>query len=60
LVEKINADVLRILSNQEVQDRLRSLELAPLGMSVTDTAVFIKDEAVLWARVIRDANVQGE
>ena len=60
LVEKINADVLSILSNQEVQDRLRALELAPLGMSVADTAAFIKDEAVLWAGVIRDAKVQGE
>ena len=33
---------------------------AGLGMSVADTAAFIKDEAVLWAGVIRDAKVQGE
>jgi hypothetical protein len=35
-------------------------KFAPLGMSVADTAAFIKDEAVLWARVIRDAKVQGD
>jgi tripartite-type tricarboxylate transporter receptor subunit TctC len=60
LAAKINADVLDVLSQREVQDRLRQLELAAAGMNVRDTEAFIKDEARVWGNVIREANVQGE
>jgi tripartite-type tricarboxylate transporter receptor subunit TctC len=57
---RINADVLDILSQQDVKDKLRELELAPAGMSVADTEAFIKEEAALWGKVIRDADVRNE
>jgi tripartite-type tricarboxylate transporter receptor subunit TctC len=60
LVMKINADVLQILAEREVQDRLRELELAPAGMTVANTETFIREETALWSTVIRDANVQNE
>jgi len=60
LASKINADVLAVLSVRDVQEKLQQLELTPAGMNVPETEAFIKEEATLWGKVIRDANVQGE
>ena len=60
LASKINADVLDVLSQREVQEKLRQLELTPAGLNVSDTEAFLKEEATVWGKVIRDASVQGE
>src|SRR6478672_9073374 len=54
LASKINADVLDVLSQREVQEKLRQLELTPAGLNVSDTEAFIKEEATVWGKVIRD------
>jgi tripartite-type tricarboxylate transporter receptor subunit TctC len=60
LIAKINADVLDILQQQYVKDKLREWQLTPEGSSPADTAKFLRDETVLWNKVIKDASVEPE
>jgi tripartite-type tricarboxylate transporter receptor subunit TctC len=60
LIAKINADAVDVLSQPDVQQRLRQIELLPGGGSAADTQRFIGEEAALWGKVIKDANVEAE
>jgi tripartite-type tricarboxylate transporter receptor subunit TctC len=60
LINRINRDVVEILKRPDVQDKLRELELTPAGGTPAETAAFIKAEAVLWDKVIRDGKVEAE
>jgi hypothetical protein len=48
---KINADVLDVRSQRDIQDKLGQLQLTPASMTVPDTEAFIKEEATLYGRV---------
>jgi len=57
LAARINRDVVDILKSQQIGDKLRELRLEPGGTSQAETAAFFADEAELWGKVIRQANI---
>jgi tripartite-type tricarboxylate transporter receptor subunit TctC len=57
LAEKINRDVVDILKEPEIADKLRALRLDPMGGTTADMAKFIADETKLWDRVITQAHI---
>jgi len=57
LAGKINQDVVQIINSKEISDKLRELRLEPGATSPTDTAKFFAEEAELWGRVIKQANI---
>jgi tripartite-type tricarboxylate transporter receptor subunit TctC len=59
LIGRVNTDVVEILGRRDVRLRLEELELSPAPMNPANTAAYIDQEHALWARVIKDANVQG-
>jgi tripartite-type tricarboxylate transporter receptor subunit TctC len=57
LAEKINRDVVDILRQPEIDEKLRALRLDPMGGTTADAAKFIADETKLWDRVITQAHI---
>jgi tripartite-type tricarboxylate transporter receptor subunit TctC len=57
LADKINADVVAILKKPEIDQKLKTLRLDPMGGSPADAAKFFADETALWGRVIREAHI---
>ena len=60
LAARINRDVVEILSNKDISDKLRELRLDPGATSPADTAKFFAEEADLWSKVIRQANITAQ
>jgi tripartite-type tricarboxylate transporter receptor subunit TctC len=57
LAQKINHDVVEILQEPEIIEKLRALRLDPMGGTTVEAAKFIADETQLWDRVITQAHI---
>jgi tripartite-type tricarboxylate transporter receptor subunit TctC len=57
LTAKINQDAVQIINSKEISDKLRELRLDPGATSSADTAKFFAEEADLWGKVIKQANI---
>ena len=53
IVEKIQAEVSRILNLPDVSARLQKLGILASGMSTADTEAFLRAEMTKWADVVR-------
>jgi len=60
LAARINRDVVEILNSRNIGDKLRELRLEPGATSPADTAAFFAEEAELWSKVIRQANITAQ
>jgi tripartite-type tricarboxylate transporter receptor subunit TctC len=60
LAERINHDVVDVLGNPDVGDKLRDLSLDPGATSRADTAKFFAEETALWSGVIKQAKIEPQ
>jgi tripartite-type tricarboxylate transporter receptor subunit TctC len=60
LIEKISADVARIVATPEIQERILSQASEPVGNRPEEYAAFIGAEIVKWRAVIKQANIKAE
>jgi len=60
VAEKLGADFVEALRQQEVIDRMAALSAEPVGTDPQATAAFIGTEAVLWKKVIDSAGIKLE
>jgi len=60
LAEKINRDTDAVLRKPEILQKLRAIELDPMGGSLADAKKFIGEETELWGRVIRESHISLE
>ncbi|MGE5523724.1 MAG: Bug family tripartite tricarboxylate transporter substrate binding protein [Rhodospirillaceae bacterium] len=60
VVDRINADVLRVLASREVQGRLRTLGMAAGGGTPASFGTLIESERKRWGPVIRQADIRLE
>jgi tripartite-type tricarboxylate transporter receptor subunit TctC len=60
LVVRINGDVVKVLQQKDVHDRLVEMGTDVIGNSPQDFGAFIAAESAKWARVIREANIRAE
>lgn len=60
IVNRLNAEVVRIVNSDEVRQRFASLGVEPFAMTADETGTFMRTERERWARVIRDANLKFE
>jgi tripartite-type tricarboxylate transporter receptor subunit TctC len=58
--EKLNKEVTRIMNLPEVKEKLAAQGVAFDGGSVEDLDKFIKDEAIKWSTLIKDAGIKNE
>ncbi|WP_432258268.1 tripartite tricarboxylate transporter substrate binding protein [Cupriavidus sp. TMH.W2] len=60
LVQRMNADVNRVLAMPDVAERLKSFGAEDSGGSNQQFGAFIASESAKWARVVKDAGVKAE
>ena len=57
LAQRINRDVVEILRSKEIGERLQAISLEVGATSPAETISFFKAEAMLWSKVIKEANI---
>ena len=60
LVNKISADVQRIVALPEIRDRILADASEPVGNRPEEYAAFIQSEVAKWRGVIRQANMKPD
>jgi tripartite-type tricarboxylate transporter receptor subunit TctC len=60
VVNKLNAEVLRILAMPDVRERFMAQGVEPLGSSPEQFGEHIRAQMTKWARVVQDAGVKAE
>ncbi len=58
IVDRLYAEISRILKEPDVQERLAKLGLDPSGMPPAELAAFQKAEIEKWAKVVKAANIK--
>jgi tripartite-type tricarboxylate transporter receptor subunit TctC len=60
LVQRLNAEINRIVVVPEVRERFAALGLASKRGNVAEFGAFVKAEGEKWGKVVRDGNLQAE
>ena len=60
IIDQLHGEVLKILAQPEIQDRLKVLGMQASSMSTEQVSAFQKAEVEKWAQVIKAANVKLE
>jgi hypothetical protein len=60
VVNKLNADIVRVLGMPDVREKLAANALEPIGDSPAAFQAFINAEISRWARVVKSANLKAE
>ncbi|HEV7822747.1 MAG TPA: tripartite tricarboxylate transporter substrate binding protein, partial [Burkholderiales bacterium] len=58
IVNKLNAEVLRVLAAPDFRSRITLEAVAPIGTSPDEFGSFMKSEIVRWAKVVRDSGAK--
>jgi tripartite-type tricarboxylate transporter receptor subunit TctC len=57
LADRINRDVVEILGRPDFVDKARAIQMEPAAKSRAEAAKFFAEEAALWGKVIKAANI---
>jgi tripartite-type tricarboxylate transporter receptor subunit TctC len=60
IVDRLHAEIMKILATNEMQERLKSLGMQPSTMTPDQVAAFQKAEVEKWAQVIKSAGIKLE
>lgn len=60
VVDRLHAEIMKILGTPELQDRLKSLGMQPSTMTPEQVSAFQKAEVEKWAQVIKTAGIKLE
>jgi tripartite-type tricarboxylate transporter receptor subunit TctC len=60
LVDRLNADVNRVLDNPEVKERFAKLGMQPAPGKPEELAATLRADIARWSKVVRDANIKPE
>ncbi len=60
IIDQLHNEIVKILQQADMQERLRGLGLQPSSMTVEQFSAFQKAEVEKWAQVIKAANVKLE
>jgi tripartite-type tricarboxylate transporter receptor subunit TctC len=60
LVEKIHADVVKVLRTPDVRDKLVAAGSDPVGSTPDEFQAYVKLELARWGKVIRDNHIKSE
>ena len=57
IIDKLNAEIVRMMRTDELRDRLAALGAEPSTMSPAEFARFINDDVVKWAKLVRERSI---
>ena len=58
LAERINRDVVEILGRGDIVEKVRAIQMEPVTKNRAEAARFFAEEAELWGKVIKQANIE--
>lgn len=58
IIDKLNAAIQKVISNPDLKKRLAGLGMDAFSGSQADFDKFVKDQLVLWTRLIKDAGIE--
>ena len=58
IVDKVAADVAKVLAMPDVRKRLMDIGLEPVGNAPAQFAAIVRNDHAKWGKVIRDANIK--
>jgi len=58
IVDKLAADIAKVLAMPEVRERLAAIGLEPVGSTPAEFAAIVRNDYRKWGKVIRDANIR--
>ena len=60
VLDKLNAEIRRIINSAEMKDRLATLAFTPVGDTREEFARFIQSEIAKWGRAVRESGAKAE
>ena len=57
IAQRLSSDIAAALRQSEIAEKFRDHGCEPVGGTPDETAAFVRSEAALWQRVIKDANI---
>jgi tripartite-type tricarboxylate transporter receptor subunit TctC len=57
-VEKLHAEIVKVLADPDLKSRLRTLGAEPIGDSPDEFAQVLRSDLARWKRVIQDAKIK--
>ena len=60
ILNRINAEVAKILATQDMKDRLAGLGVTPEGSTRAQFTEFVRGEIAKWGKLIKDANIKAD
>jgi tripartite-type tricarboxylate transporter receptor subunit TctC len=58
VLDKVHADMTKVLASADVKKRFDELGMAPAGNTPAEFARAMKEESARWAKVIRERKLQ--
>jgi tripartite-type tricarboxylate transporter receptor subunit TctC len=60
ILDKLNAEMVRILREPDVRERLNSLAFTPIGDTRAQFGAYIKSEIAKWGKVVKDSGARAD
>jgi tripartite-type tricarboxylate transporter receptor subunit TctC len=60
VIDRLNAEVLKILKDPDVSQRMRAARIFPLGSTPEGFGAMMREGYAAWGKVIRETGVKGE
>ena len=60
ILDKLNAEVLKMLASPDAKARIEDLAFTPVGDSRTQFAAWIKSEIAKWSKIARDSGARAD
>jgi len=60
VVDKLNAEIRKMLASPEVKEKFTTLAFVPVGDSRAQFAAFVKSEIVKWSRVAKESGAKAD
>ena len=58
IVNRLNAEVVKILAMPDVKEKLQGLGADPYGSTVEGMRLFVRDDRERWAKLVKDQNIR--
>jgi tripartite-type tricarboxylate transporter receptor subunit TctC len=60
ILDKLNAEMVKILGQPDVKDRLATLAFTPVGDTRTQFAAYIKSEIAKWGKAVKESGAKAD
>jgi len=60
IVQRLNAEIVKILKMPDMRERLAGLGLDPVGNTPDEFAAFQKTEIAMWAKLVKEAKITAD